>query len=411
MPYELFLAMRYLRSRRKGRLARTTALVAISGITIGVAALVVALALGNSFRDEMRDKILGGTAHLTVVSTDGQPIGNYRELAVKIKSVKGVADVAGTTYDGAVIVGPRGSAYAVLRGIDKESEQAKAEVSQSLIEGEARPIFGSEKTENGQANVVVGAELAARTGLHSGDLADIIPVNTNLSAVSPARRAVRVVGTFRSGLFEYDSTWIYLSLDRAPEFDGERHAAAVIGVHLNDPYAVKEVAKDLGKSLGGPYTIIDWQEANRALFTALSLERRMSLFIIMIIIFIAALNIATTLILVVVERSRDIAIVTAMGATRRSIMFVFMIDGAIIGALGAIIGVVLGTMTCLIGNHYKLVSLPADVYSISYVPFNLRLRDLLLAAVVAFTLSLIATIYPARAAAGVRPVEMLRDAG
>src|SRR6266567_5187650 len=148
MPYELFLAMRYLRSRRKGRLARTTALVAISGITIGVAALIVALALGNGLRDEMRDKILGGTAHLTVVSTDGQPIGNYRELAVKIKSIKGVADVAGTTYDGAVIVGPRGSAYAVLRGIDKESEQAKAEVSQSLIEGEARPIFGSEKTEN-----------------------------------------------------------------------------------------------------------------------------------------------------------------------------------------------------------------------------------------------------------------------
>jgi lipoprotein-releasing system permease protein len=173
---------------------------------------------------------------------------------------------------------------------------------------------------------------------------------------------------------------------------------------------VKQVAADVLKTLGDGYTIVDWQQANQPLFTALALERRMGVFVIGLIIAIAALNITTMLILVVVERRRDIAILSTLGATRSGVMLVFVIEGAIVGAIGAIAGVVLGLVLCFIGNHYKLVSLPPDVYSISNVPLNTHLTEALMAALIAFGLSVLATIYPARNAARMRPVEVLRDA-
>jgi lipoprotein-releasing system permease protein len=220
-----------------------------------------------------------------------------------------------------------------------------------------------------------------------------------------------VAGIFRSGLFEYDSTWIYLSLHSAAAFSGYSQAAGVLSVQVRDIYSAKDVAADLRTQLGNYFTVLDWQDANRPLFTALALERRMGLFIIALIIFIAALNITTTLVLVVVERRGEIAILSAMGARGRSIIGIFMLEGALIGAFGAVLGALLGSVACVIGNYYKLVSLPGDVYSISYVPFHTQTSSVLLAISVAFALSLIATIYPARAAARIRPVEMLRDMG
>jgi lipoprotein-releasing system permease protein len=184
----------------------------------------------------------------------------------------------------------------------------------------------------------------------------------------------------------------------------------VISVQVRDIYDVKQAAARIRELLGTSYTTIDWQDANRPLFTALTLERRIGLIIIALIILIAALNITTTLILVVTERRQDIAILSAMGATRKSIMGIFMIEGAITGVLGALLGVLLGAGTALVANHYKLISLPADVYSIGNVPLNLNLRDMALAASVAIALSIVATLYPARAAAKIRAAELLRDA-
>jgi lipoprotein-releasing system permease protein len=204
-------------------------------------------------------------------------------------------------------------------------------------------------------------------------------------------------------LFEYDSTWIYVA------FAGDNHAASVMSVQVSDADNVKQVAANVSKLLGNSYTLVDWQQANQPLFSALALERRMGLFIIGLIIATATLNITTMLILVVVERRRDIAILSALGATRAGVMLVFIIEGAVVGAIGAIAGVVLGFVLCLIGNHYKLVSLPADVYSISNVPLAPRPAEMFFAALVAFVLSVLATIYPARAASRLRPVEALRD--
>ncbi|MEK6280605.1 MAG: ABC transporter permease [Acidobacteriota bacterium] len=411
MPYEVFLALRHLRSRRKRRLARVTTLIALAGIAMGVAALIVALALANGFRDEMRDKILRGTAHITVVRSDGQPIPEYKETAARIKKSDGVVAASGTTYDGAVIIGPKGSAYAVLRGVDDSSEQTRADIASLIIGGSVGPLFEPGTRETNLPEILVGAELAARTGLSLGDRAEIIAASSALTSTQSTKRSARVAGTFRTGLFEYDSTWIYLPIDTATSFAGGVHTASVISVQVRDIYEVKPIAAKIRELLGQSYTTIDWQEANRPLFAALTLERRIGLIIIALIILIAALNITTTLILVVTERRPDIAILGAMGATRGSIMSIFVLEGAITGVVGALLGVLLGMVTVAIANHYKLISLPAEVYSISSVTLNLNPRDVLIATIVAVALSIIATLYPASAAARIRPAELLRDAG
>ena len=394
MPYEVFLALRYLRSRRKRRLARATSVAAILGIAMGVAALIVAFALSNGFRDEMREKILQGTAHLSVVRADGRPLENYSELASQVKQVDGVVTASATTYDGALVRGTKGSSYAVIRGVEKDAVH-----SSWVKEGSFGPLF--ETSANPSA--VVGADLAARIGLSLGDVFQVQPANDSTP------RRLRVVGVFSSGLFEYDSTWIYVGMETASEFAGNNHAASVMSVQVNDVDNVKQVSADVSRALGNSYTIIDWQQANQPLFAALALERRMGLFIIGLIIAIATLNITTMLILVVVERRRDIAILNALGATRTGVMLLFIIEGAVVGAIGAAVGVAIGFIACAIGNHYKLVSLPADVYSISNVPLIARPSEMLIAALVAFLLSVLATIYPAGAASRMRPVEALRD--
>ena len=402
MPYEVFLAFRYLRSRHKRRLARATSIAAILGICMGVAALIVAFALSNGFRDEMREKILQGTAHLSVLRADGRPIENYSEVATRLRQVDGVVSAAATTYDGAIARGPKGSGYAVIRGIENEGGQL-AQARQWLSEGSFGPLFEPSPTA---ANAVVGSELAARIGVSVGDVFQIIPANESAGGLT---RRLRTAGIFRSGLFEYDSTWIYVAFDAASVLAGDNHAASMMSVQVSDADNVKQVAAGVAKTLGDGYTMIDWQQANQPLFTALALERRMGLFIIGLIIAIATLNITTMLILVVVERRRDIAILNALGATRTGVMLLFIIEGAVVGAIGAIAGVLLGLTACFVGNYYKLVSLPADVYSISNVPLNAHPSETLLAALIAFVLSVLATIYPARAASRMRPVEALRD--
>jgi len=408
MPFEIFLALRHLRSRQKRRLARVTSLIAVIGIAVGLAALIVALALANGFRDEMRDKILRGTAHLTVMRSDGQAMADYKEVAARVASIPGVLSATGTTYDGAVIVGPRASAYAVLRGVDGAATHSTAEIAQSLITGSLDHVFEQGVEVNEIQAVVLGSELAARAGLEVGDAAEIVTASAGVSS-SDRRRRVRVAAVFRSGLFEYDSTWIYLPLETASAFSGTSHAASVISVQVTNIYDVKSIVAGVKQALGSDFAAVDWQEANRPLFTALALERRIGVVIIGLIIFIAALNITTTLILVVVERRRDIAILNALGATSKSIMSIFVIEGALVGAVGAAIGVLLGAAAIVIANRYQLISLPADVYSISNVPLSLNVLDMALAALTAFVLSVIATVYPAGAAARIRPAEMLRD--
>jgi lipoprotein-releasing system permease protein len=333
----------------------------------------------------------------------------------------------------------------VLRGLDRDSTHALDEIRRTLVAGSIEPLlnepsifetgndssqaqpedkkpagkrappitsFDEVPSEAAMPNVILGAELAARTNLHVGETATIISGESTLTplGLAPRYRRVRVAGIFRSGLYEYDATWVYLTLDTAASFSGASEpAASIISIEVTDIYSVETIAARLREQLGAAYTTVTWAEANRPLFAALALERRMGLFIIALIILIATLNITTTLVLLVVERRSDIAILSAMGARARSIMFVFIIEGALIGIIGAGLGIVLGLAACAIGDYYKLVSLPADIYSISNVPFHAHVADIALAALVALGLSLLATIYPARAAARLHPAEALRD--
>lgn len=431
MPYELFLALRYLRVRRGRRVARWTALAAVVGIACGVAALVVALALANGFRDELRDKILRGTAHVTL-SRDGGDV-DVRAAAVRARRVEGVADATPTTYEGALLVGNGGSTYAVLRGIDEHSARAVANLKGSLDEGsldtlfkipmicwrEIKPGSTDDPCRDNPPNadptvsefpVVLGKELAARTGLKVGDefwfVTGVIAPAPGVYA--PHMQRARVVGLFRSGLYEYDSSWAYLSLDNVSRVVGGRLASSVISVEARDMYASRDVARRLRAEFGGDWEAADWGETNRALFDALALERRTVALIIMLITIVAALNITTTLALVVVERRADIAVLVALGARARSVTLVFMLEGAIVGALGALAGVATGLAACFVADRFNLVRLPADVYSLSSVPLHPHAADVLIPALAAFVVSLLATLYPARQAARVRPAEVLR---
>jgi len=429
MPYEIFLALRYLRTHRGRRVAQLTALAAITGIAFGVGALVVALALANGFRDEMRDKILRGTAHITVLRNDGQPITEWRPITTRLRATTGVTDATPTTYDGALLSGPDGAAYMVLRGVDMQSARSLAALRATLVKGSTEPLSrdtplpdapsGSSNAESrGQledeapVEALVGAELAARTGLEragdegwiiTGQKVDVPP------GIAPRARRLHVAGIFRSGLYEYDSSWVYAALPRAMRLAGApAGAASVISVEVADLDATGSVAERVRALLGPRFTVVDWREANRPLFAALALERRTVAFIISLIMIVAALNITTTLVLVVIERRADIAILGAMGARAPSIMSIFMIEGATIGATGALSGVLLGLAACALGDYFKLVRLPADVYSLGAVPFHPRASDIALSAIAAFLVSLLATLYPARSAARVRPAEILR---
>src|SRR5829696_1384956 len=230
MPYELFLAFRYLRSRHKRRLARATSIAAILGICMGVAALVVAFALSNGFRDEMKEKILQGTAHLSVLRTDGRAIESPAEFARRLREVDGVVSASATTYDGALARGSKDSGYAVIRGIENEGGQF-AQASRWLTEGSFGPLF--EPGELSIPSAVVGAELAMRIGVAVGDVFQVSPDGST--------RRLRVAGIFRSGLFEYDSTWIYVSFETARAFAGNSHAASVMSVQVSDADNVKQV--------------------------------------------------------------------------------------------------------------------------------------------------------------------------
>ncbi|MDQ3744594.1 MAG: ABC transporter permease [Acidobacteriota bacterium] len=444
MPYELFLALRYLRARRGRRVARWTALAAVLGIACGVAALTAALALANGFRDELRDKILRGTSHVTL-AREGGAMDDPRAVAARVRSVEGVTDATPTTYEAALLTGPNGATYTLLRGVDSASARARKEIQSTVTAGTLDAVFRRAATNgatsvsnvtraggaaNGENNangapsvsdesggdeapvpVVVGEELAARAGLTEvGDEGWVLTGGAAEEGTGfvPRARRVRVAGLFRSGLYEYDSAWTYLSLEEVARVVGARPSTSVVQIEVRDIYASDEVARRVRAGLGEGWTTLDWREANRPLFDALALERRTVALIIMLVTVVAALNITTTLALVVVERRADIAVLGALGARHGGVMLVFVIEGALVGALGALAGVALGLAACAAADRFHLVRLPPDVYSLSSVPLHPHGTDVLLTALAAFAVSLLATLYPARQAARVRPAEVLR---
>ncbi|HEX9961082.1 MAG TPA: ABC transporter permease [Pyrinomonadaceae bacterium] len=402
--FELKLAWKYFRARRKS-LARFTAVVAVVGIASGVAALIVAQALSRGFAGEMQDKILANTAHVTVFRKDGAPVSGWQNLKANLEKIENVNAVEATTYESALITGQKSTSYAVLRAVQSSKFKVQSENDSSQIKRneEKKP----ETLNLELVTIKIGAELAEKTGLAVGDEAEIIFPNGDFA---PKNSRVSVGEIFRTGLYDYDSTWIRVSFEDFAELGGKPDfAPTVLSVSLGDIYAADKTAGEIQRNSGADFKAIGWQEANRPIFAALSLERKFSLAIISLIIFIAVLNITTTLALLVNERRLDIAILRTCGAQTRSLIMIFLLEGLFLGIAGIISGSLLGLLLCLAGNRFRIINLPSDVYSLSYIPLQPQISDVLLIAAIAFALALAATVYPAFRAARVKPLENLRN--
>lgn len=376
MSFELKLALKYFRARRKS-LARFTSAVAVVGIAAGVASLIVAQSLARGFADEMRDKILSNTAHVAVFLKDGGAISNFGEIAENLKNIENVSEVSPTAYENSLIIGETETSYAIL----------KVQANNNLK--------GSQ--------IAVGARLAEKLNLKTGGEAEIVTLENQ----TPSR--VRVAATFETGLYDYDSTWIYLAPEKFAQIHGQpQFQPTILNVSVKDIYRANETAREIHARLGEGFKVLDWQEANRPLFAALSLERKVALAVIALIIFIAALNITTTLALLVNERRLDIAILRTCGARARNLITIFLLEGLFLGFVGIFAGVILGLAGCFLGNYFRVVSIPAEVYSLNYIPLRPDFSNVFLIVLTAFFLCLAACLYPALKASRIKPLENLR---
>lgn len=376
MSFELKIAWRYFRARRKS-LARFTALVAVVGIAAGVAALILANALAKGFADEMRNKILANTAHISIFSTDGATIFDWNLLKEKVETLENVEKIEPTAYENSLIIGANETSYAILK------VQTQTDLKGSQI--------------------AVGKQLAEKLKLKIGDTAELATAENQ----TPAR--VSVAEIFQTGLYDYDATWIRLTPENYARLHKQTNfTPTILDVSVADIYRASETANAIRENLGEKYKVVAWREANQPLFAALSLERKVALAIIGLIIFIAALNITTTLALLVNERRLDIAVLRTSGATGKSLILIFLLEGFFISFAGIFVGVLLGLLGCFLGNHFKLISLSEEVYSLNQIRFAPDLFDILQIICAAFLLSFIAAFYPAWKAAKIKPLENLR---
>ncbi len=413
MSYELFIALRYLRAKRRQAAVSVITGVAIAGIAVGVAALLVALALATGFREEVQDKILGGTAHLNLLKPDNSGIADYQALTQRIGKVAGVKAAAATMYDQVLLSANDRQEPAILKGVDLNAADKTAnEVFTTTIEGDPKDLLPAPTNASEPAldGVIVGRELARIMSLRRGDVVTAYAAKTRLTPIgtTPLTAQFRVVGISASGMYEYDAHWAYVSLAAAQRLNGEGDVAGVIQMKVEDLYAVNEIGARVLEAAGTGFTTQSWQELNRSLFAAFKLQQSLILAFFSLLIAIAALNIVTTLTMAVIEKQGDIAILRAQGATPRSIRKIFMWQGVMIGVIGAVLGVCLGVIVSWLANRYKLVSIPAEIYSISHITLKVRALPCALIALLAVGVSWLATIYPARAAARVQPVEALR---
>lgn len=387
MSFELRLACKYFRARRRS-LARFTSLAAIAGICCGVAGLIAAQALTAGFRRELREKILGNQSHITIFRTDGAEIENWQSLKNDLKKIENVTEISPTVYQSALLISDSNTNYAVLRTTNGNEKMA-GDFSASI-------------------EIEIGAALAEKSHLRAGDEAEIV-VPTEAGGLSPKKISVRVADVFRTGIYDYDATWIRLApKDLARVSGSETFTPTVLSVAVSEPDAAPETGRKIREKLSADFKILDWREANQPLFAALDLEKKVALAIIALIIIIAALNITTTLALLVQERKLDIAVLRTCGATTKSLVTMFLLEGVLLGVVGTFLGVILGLMLCFASNYFDLISLPPDIYAVSSVRLVPNFADIILTVFAALILSLAATVYPAWRASKIKPLENLR---
>jgi lipoprotein-releasing system permease protein len=411
VPFELRIALRYLTARRKQAFISVISAISMLGVIVGVMALMVALGLMTGLQGEIRTKILGATAHISIFRSGNEPFDDYRKAVTTARKVPHVLGAAPTVYGMGLMTTPGGSAVARLKGILPAEEATVTDLATQVEEGGRLSALERAEDESGLAPVLLGRDLASTLGVGTGDVVTVAVPNGTLSpyGMLPRQAKLRVAGTVHSGLYEFDSSWAYVPLKVGQRlFTSGVDNASLVEVRIDDIYAAREVGPQLVAALGEGYLTSDWIQMNQSLFSALWLEKIAIGITIGLIVLVAALNIVATLILLVMEKHKDIAILVSMGASRGAITRIFMLQGTVIGALGTLTGGVLGWGLCRFLDAYKLIRVPVDVYQISYVPFKLLPLDAGTVIVGAILICFLATIHPARGASRLDPAEALR---
>ncbi len=410
MKFELYVALRYLKAKRKQAVISVITVISILSVAAGVMALIVALSISAGFREDLQEKLLRGTSHINVLPvkvTEG--IADYPSLVAKIKTVEGVRSALPAIYQGVLISNGLRQEGVMLKGIAVDDASFLSDDFFDVKQGNIREL-ASNKDDPVRGKIAVGEELAKKMGTFVGDFVAIVSDEGALSPFGyvPKRKSLQVVAIFSAGLVEFDTSWGFTSLSTAQLTFGSGQLVNLIEVRVEDIYQVKAISEKIREVLGKGFVTKDWQEQYRAIFEALRLERLVMVITIGLIVFVAALNIITTLIMMVMEKSRDIAVLMSMGATQRNIRKIFVYQGLVIGVVGASFGSIAGYLISWACDKYQLIRLQADVYSLSHVPFRTSLFDCVAVALAAILISFLATLYPSKSAARLDPVVALR---
>ena len=407
MGFETFVANRYLRAKRRQTVISLVTVISVLGVAAGVMALVVALAINNGFRRTLQDTLLSATAHVSVLEKQpGYGIKNWKELQPKLKRIPHVKSAAPGLYGGVFLIGPQQSQGGILKGVLASGDSGLTDNMLKLKQGSLEAL----ETGEGLKGIVLGSRLAQSTGMMLNSVVTVMSPQGELTPLGPrpSFMRLRVVGIFETGFADIDAQWALTSLDTAQTLLSLEDVVNTIEIKLDDPDLAETVAAAAGGIIGGDLSTTTWMEQNRNLRNALKMERVITVITIGLIQFIAGLNILITLTMMVMEKNRDIAVLMSLGARKEQIRNIFLLDGLSIGAVGAVIGLILGYAICYFAGTYKLVSLDAEVYALSFVPFEPLWYDGIWIAAAALAVSLLATLYPAMNATRVAPAETLR---
>jgi len=403
LSYHFFIAFRYLKSKKRHKGISLNTIISAGGVAVGVMALLVVLSVMSGFHEDLQRKILGVNAHIIVMSYKGA-MTDYKEVLEKVSREKDVLSASPFVL-GQVMSSSGKRAHGVfLRGIDPSLEANTTEIARYVKDGKLEDL----KTKDGLPGLVIGKELAGSLGVFRNEIINIISPVGELGPMGmlPKVKQFRVAAIFEVGMFEYDSNLVLTELSQAQDFFGMGNSITGIQLKIKDVYKAKDVREQVQKALSFPYYGRDWMQMHKNLFSALKLEKLAMFVILVLIILVASFNIVGTLIMNVIEKSREIAILKAMGATNKGIMTIFMLQGIFIGLAGTLIGIAGGfTLGYLFNN---VIRLPADVYYLSHLPIKMKLIDFISVSLAAMAISFLATIYPAWQAAKLDPVEPLR---
>jgi len=405
MSFEYFIGRRYLKARQKQTFISLITFLSVAGVTVGVMALMVVIAVMSGFESDLKARILKGQPHIMVMRHGG-PFTDHKKITGIIENTDGVVAAAPFIYTQVMLKSAGSVSGAVLRGIDPEST---GHVIDNLANLELDDSSGTDDT--GIPGIILGKELAGNLGAGKGDMVYVISSRGMMSPIGhvPAMKRFRVSGFFESGMYEFDSSFVYIHLKDAQRILRMPGAVTGIEVRVDDLYKAGEISRNITANIGFPYWSRDWMQMNKNLFTALKLEKTVMFVILTLIVLVAAFNIASSLIMMVMEKTRDIAILKAMGATDKSIRKIFVFKGMIIGTIGTILGVVFGVGLCTFLKHYKIHELTGDIYYFTTtLPVRLDAVDVCIIVSAAIIICFIATLYPARQAAKLNPVEAIR---